>query len=339
MPPPKVLAITAKGNYAKFLHEALRMPEPESLVITGIKKNDLDLIYPSNWSVNSKPIHVKARRLEITYVGPKGLSGLVYAFLLNYDRISSSNPGIVFAINGHNGGQHVGASCAAVGFEGGGNSGAPIGHLAVRGYPVLTYDDPSNTPYQQTDATDPSKFCKEQFYKGSDPLSTLLRIRIVDRLLSHLKIVDEIGISGGAERLYHHTLLSVTPRRSAYIAGFFRLVYAFGDDDTCNERFRGGFDWNEFILPELSRGTNFAFASNTGENGAIKAALIDDLLPAISGYFKKYSGAPHGTFEIRGDDKDGDGRPDGGGPPLAHEYDIPDLISWLTKQGWPNPRP
>jgi hypothetical protein len=153
-----------------------------------------------------------------------------------------------------------------------------------------------------------------------------------DALLVHFDRVDGMGLSGGCERLYHFLLLHQCKLKSAYLAGLFNSPWMGIDtadrsggpfrsnQDTDNEVFQGNFQWADLALVGIAQGIDVAFAHATYEGGTGKNCFFGEMLPALRQYTRK--------FEIRGDDRNGDGVADYG-PGLAHEYNLPDYLEFL----------
>jgi hypothetical protein len=321
-----------------------------SVTITKVTvTSEAILNYPAQFARSDDAKRVRIRQIEISYSAP-GRTGAVQAYFLNYDKVDQRRPAIVLAFSGHfwaagaRDGERatiLDPSCAEIGFYvKDGNldqkywtqSNAPIGMLAVLDYPIIAFD----WAWKGVTEKDTKFPLCQHVTDFTNSLQNILTEEIVvDRLLRPFSQVDAIGLSGGGEQLYHYLMLAQNAPHSAYIAGLFRppwdLLY---DKELHEDFFSKHFDWTELVVAGRLAGTNVALASNAGEDGAHKAYLNYWLFPAANSITGKLT-QRLGSLELRGDDRDGDGYPDGGvGHGCLHEYNVPDLVDWLTRQGW-----
>ncbi|MDB5103992.1 MAG: hypothetical protein JWP91_1681 [Fibrobacteres bacterium] len=311
------LAATAaalKSNYDRNVASKI-----SSFAIVSIKEEKFEYRYPAGYFGNAEPVAVKAKRIIITALAPdSGNMRKICAYHLNYDKDSASGQSIVFQINGHFGDS---PSRSAIGLdERGGYGGAAVGKLAIKGIPIITYDDSRNNLI-------PAGNLGESWsnnHERDGVIHTLEDLLIVERaLLMGFKRVDAIGISGGAERLYHFLALHSCRLETAYLAGFARSAWMPEDNDmrSSADSIVAQVQLADLALIGAQRGTDVVFTQNSGEGDLSKAGLIYDLIPRIAPWF--------GSVEIHGDDVDGDGMSEAP-TPLAHEYDLQDYLHYLA---------
>ena len=304
----------------------------QKLILQHVSRIDLikadvthqTLVYPTDYYHNPHPVEVPLRRIVLHARDRFGDLRQLVCYLANYDKMGTDRPTVTLHINGHFGRN---PSRLALGLEDrGGYSGAALGKLAIRGQPILTYDDhdigeSSNTPA-------PAK--ENGLYR------TLTNLRIIDEaLLQHFHAVDAVGLSGGCERLCHFLVFHKCRLRSAYVASRYNPVWTeldsrsrtggpFGvNSDTDNSVFQSQFRWSELVLVGIARNVAIRFANNTYEGAVAKAGFVHELLPVLRRYTTQ--------FTVGGDDPDADGQSNDGRN-LSHEYDIADIESFVRKQ-------
>jgi hypothetical protein len=296
------------GALVKHRYRDVVLSRVDTPAVTRILVEPMTLVYPTDYYENTSPVRVHLRRLTLEAPDRK-----LVAYYANYDKLSEHHQSVIFHINGH-----FGANPSRMGFgleQLGGVAGAALGKIAMQGYPLVTYDDHN----------------VGESSGASDSLPQVLEnIQMMDRtLLTKFARVDAVGISGGAERLYHTMAIFQSKIRSVYYAGFAvpqwtRLTGApFGSDhDTHDKAFLESFQFADLVLVGLARGVKTAFAHNAYEGGRSKYGYFVEIAPTLQRYTSE--------FVARGDDRNGDGVPDSG-PGLAHEYDLPDYLEFLNE--------
>lgn len=315
---PEVDLPTMAGHvqrrYADLVFKNVHRPE-----LTAVDREPLTLVYPAGYDGNPRAVEVPVRCLTISAVDRFGDQRQLVAYYANYDKVDTERPEVVFQVNGHFG---KNPSRQGLGMEKrGGLLGAALGKLAMRGVPLITYDD------HDIGQSSPGKNKENGLYR------TLANLQMLDdSLLVHFDNVDVVGLSGGCERLYHFLLFHRCKIRSAYLAGMYvspwtrldsraRTGGPFGiNRDTDNLVFEANFQWSDLALVGIAKGIRVAFVNNTYEGGIAKNCFYHEMLPALQQYTDR--------FEIRGDDPDGDGMSNNGRN-LAHEYDLLDLYEFL----------
>lgn len=312
----KTFAQHVRKRYRKTILR--HVPSPK---LTSIDVDHLTLIYPAGYDGNQQKISVPTRRITIHAVDRFGDARHLVAYFANYDKVDPQYASIVFQVNGHFGRN---PSRQGLGIEKrGGYSGAALGKLALRGIPLLTYDD--HDVGESSSATG----------KENGQYRTLANLRMMDdALLVHFARVDGIGLSGGCERMYHFLLFYRCRLETAYLAGFFRPAWldlyhwkTTGgkqgvDHDTFNEPFYANFQWADLVLVGIQRGVDVRLTSMTYEGGSGKNGMLVEMLPAIRRYTDRVT--------VGGDDPDGDGVSNNGRN-LSHEYDLLDYTEYLAR--------
>ena len=266
--------------------------------------------YPAGFFRNTQPADVETKKITVEVSVPKRGSHTFTAYVLRWKEVEKGREPSYF-INGHWGDA---PSRVSIGLEPdvrGGASGASAGRLALCGVPVITFDPALGPPLQ----------------------SVLIDLDAMDRAVlrnfGNVQKVNAVGLSGGAERLFHQMMISLN-LRTAYFAGYFQspwtrnirgVVGLDTDPDTDNREFQSNFQWSELAAVGISRGTRLAFASNTYEDGANKNSLFQELLPEL-----KRIGV---SVYVGGDDPLGTGVPGTNRPGLCHEIDIDDYLRFL----------
>jgi len=306
----------ARARYEKLILR--HVPAPQ---LTKIESDHFTLVYLPGYDGNEQAVSVPTRRITIHAVDRFGDARHLVAYFANYDKVDRQHASVVFQVNGHYGRN---PSRLGLGIEGrGGYSGAALGKFALRGIPLIAYDD--HDVGESSPATG----------KENGQYRTLANLRMVDAaLLVHFSRVDGIGISGGCERLYHFLMFHRCRLATAYLAGFFRPAWydlyhwrTTGgkrgvDHDTFNEEFYANCQWADLVLIGIQRGVDVRLASMTYESGGGKQGLVVEMLPAIRHYTDRIT--------VGGDDPDGDGISNTG-LNLSHEYDIVDFTEYLAK--------
>jgi len=307
----------AHARYDKLILQ--QVPGPR---LTKIEVTHYTLVYPPAYDINEQEVQVPTRRITIHAVDRFGDRRHLVAYFANYDKVDPYHASVVFQVNGHFGHN---PSRQGLGIENrGGYSGAVLGKLALRGIPLITFDD--------HDVGESSPATK----KENGQYRTLANLQMMDEaLLVHFARVDGIGLSGGCERLYHFLMFHRCPLRTAYLAGFFRPVWfdlyhwrTTGgkrgvDHDTFNEVFYENFQWADLVLVGIQRKVDVRLASMTYESGGGKQGLVVEMLPTIRRYTDRIT--------VGGDDPDGDGVSNFGRN-LSHEYDLVDYTEYLAQQ-------
>ncbi len=301
-------------------YEELILSHMPSLRLQRIDVQPQTWIYPAGYDSNDEQVTVHARRLTIHAVDQFGDARALVAYFANYDKVDLEHPAVVFQINGH-----FGRNPSRLGFglkQRGGKSGAALGKWAMRGLPLITYDD--HDVGESSAATG-----KEN---GLHRMLGNLRM-IDDALLVHFDRVDGVGLSGGCERLFHFLVFHRCPLKSAYLAGYFHAPWTrmdsrnrsggpFGSDtDTHNDAFNSNFQWADLALVGIHDGIVVAFAHATFEGHIGKNCFFKETLPTLRRYTDR--------FQRRGDDPDGDGVSNNGRN-LSHEYDLADYLEFLA---------
>ncbi|MCH2130876.1 MAG: alpha-L-fucosidase [Pirellulaceae bacterium] len=294
--------------------------------VPPVELKDIDfehftLIYPSNYDGNDQAVEVPLRRITIRALDRFDDTRTIVAYFANYDKVDPKQPTVSFQVNGH-----FGHNPSRLGFgleDRGGYSGAALGKIAMRGVPLITYDD--HDVGESDDTPGP--------HRENGLFRTLCNLRMLDQaLLTHFDAVDAFGLSGGTERLYHFLMFHDCKLRSAYLAGFYSPLWMpldskeysggpFGvNGDTMNVPFHSQFQWAELVLVGIHNGVRVRFMNNTYEGSTGKSAFHRELLPVLDKYSADYT--------VGGDDPDCDGVSNDGRN-LAHEYDIPDVLKFL----------
>lgn len=308
------------AGHAHERYEKLILRHVPSPQLTKIESEHFTLVYPPGYSGNKQAVSVPTRRITIHAVDRFGDARHLVAYFANYDKVDPQQASVVFQINGHYGHN----PCRlGLGIEDRGSySGGALGKFALRGIPLISYDD--HDVGESSPATG----------KENGQYRTLANMRMMDdALLVHFKQVDGIGISGGCERLYHFLMFHRCRLATAYLSGMFRPAWydlyhwrTTGgkrgvDHDTFNEEFYANFQWADLVLVGIQRKVNIRVASMTYEGASGKQGLVVEMLPAIRHYTDRIS--------VGGDDRDGDGVSDDGRN-LSHEYDIADYTEFLA---------
>ena len=281
----------------------------------------LTLEYPAEYYHQSQPVTVHAKRLELRATDTFGDKRKLVVYFLNYDKIDSDARRVILQLHGHFG---QNPSRMSIGLEQhGGLTGAAVAKIALRGYPVIVFDD--HDVGESSPAT------------GKEPgfIRTLANLRMVDHaLLTHFERVDALGLSGGCERLFYFLIMHRCNLGSAYLSGFGMSPWTYLDArsqqdspfgynaDTFDERFCSQFQWADFVLAGIEQGIDICIATQTNESGVPKYFLHEEVLPAIRRFTDR--------FELGGDDPDGDGIGNDGRN-LHHEYDLPDFFDFLER--------
>ena len=96
------------------------------------------------------------------------------------------------------------------------------------------------------------------------------------------------------------------------------------DGDTHNVVFQSHFQWADLVLAGIDDGVRIRFMNNTFEGAVSKSAFHKEFVPVLNRYTDRFS--------VGGDDPDCDGKSDDGRE-LAHEYDLPNVLNFLTPTG------
>ena len=311
------LGASVQQAYDDLVVSRLATPQVDSVDV-----ENFTFVYPASYYDNAQPVTVHTRRFTLN--GADGRT--VVGYYANYDKLGQFDGTVVLQVNGHFG---PNPSRRAFGLEAnGGLIGAALGKLAMQGLPIVTYDDPTGPQNVGESSAAPNGLPR-----------TLEQLQMVDRtLLTCFDHVQVVGLSGGTERLYHLMGFFESNVQSAYMAGYFDPTWTSADavlgtnspfgvnQDTYDAVFFEQFSYADLVLLGMSRGVSTAFASATREGGYGKWGLLEEMVPTINRYTH--------DFQLRGDDINGDGIPDDG-PALGHEYNLPDLMGWLTCPGCP----
>lgn len=314
----KTIARLARERYMQLI---LRNVPPVDLTKVDIQYQTL--VYPTMYDDNPKPVAVPIRRITIHARDRFGDTRQLVSYFANYNQVDEEHSAVAFQVNGH-----FGRNPSRLGFgldERGGYFGAALGKLAMRGHPIITYDDHDVGESSPT----PSPPRENGLYR------TLTNLRIMDdALLRHFNAVDAVGLSGGCERLYHFLAFHRCKIRSAYLAGMYtspwngldargRTDGPFGiNQDTDNAVFQSNFQWADLVAIGIADDIDIRFANNTYEGATAKAAFVNELLPTLRSWTA--------NFTIGGDDPDCDGKSNDG-QNLSHEYDLKDLDEFLKR--------
>ena len=195
---------------------------------------------------------------------------------------------------------------------------------------MFTYDDSRSNHAKPRDGGE----SKATNHSRDGLAHTLEDLKIIDTLLARSgHAIHAIGLSGGAERLYHLLVWHKSRLKSAYLAGWGNPLWTKGDAkepgsvfgydrdmDSADNAFELNLQLADLAVVGISRGVQLAFALNSREGAVTKSGILDELVPVLRQFTT--------TFELRGDDHDGDGK-GRGAVPLCHEYAITDLHDWL----------
>ena len=309
------LAAKVRAKYEELVLGPIQWPR-----LVGIDVEPMTLVYPAGYGSKATPQQIRTRRLNVRAVDGFGEERSVVAYYLNYDKVPLEHSRVILQVNGHFG---ANPSRMLIGLKGrGGISGATVAQIALEGHPVIVYDD--------HDVGESSESAGVE-----TPLArTLHNLRMIeDALLIHFDRVDVIGLSGGAERLYHFLVFNRCPVFSAYFSGFFSSPWMSLDNrkvggpfwfnaDTYEEAFLANFQWPELALVAIANGVDVRFAVQTYEGGKAKNCFIHEFLPTVKQYTDRFS--------VGGDDPDCDGVSNDGSE-MAHEYHLPDYLMFLEK--------
>ena len=306
------------ARHARARYESLILRHVPSPTLTRIETEHFTLVYPPDYDGIKQAVSVPTRRLTIHAVDRFGDARHLVAYFANYHKVDPRHGAVVFQINGHFGRN---PSRQGLGMERrGGYVGAVLGKLALRGIPLITYDD--HEVGESSRATG----------KENGQYRTLANLRMMDdALLIHFARVDGMGLSGGCERLYHFLVFHRCRLATAYLAGFLRPpwedLYHWRttggkrgvDHDTFNETFYSSFQWADLVLVGIQRGVDVCLAPDVHDFKG-KNVLKYEMLPAIRRYTDRVA--------IGGDDPDRDGISNSGRN-LGHEYDLIDYVKFL----------
>jgi len=315
--PDANLAEIVKLVRRRYTKVVLRhVPSPR---LNRIEVEHFTLIYPAKYDGNELPVTVHTRRLKIHATDLFGDNRFLVAYYANYDKVDNERPAVLFQSNGH-----FGHNPSRLGFgleKRGGYFGAVLGKIAMRGYPLLVYDDHDVGESSRATGKEPGLF------------RTLANMRMMDdALLVHFNRVDAFGLSGGCERLYHFLIFHRCRMPSAYLAGMYNSLWMpldnrnrtggpFGvNPDTFHVPFHEQFQWADLVLVGIAEGIDIGFVNMTYEGGSAKNCFQKELLPALRRFTN--------DFSSRGDDPDGDGISNTG-KNFSHEYDIDDYLDFV----------
>jgi hypothetical protein len=212
------------------------------------------------------------------------------------------------------------------------------GRLAASGFPVITYDDrcldsraisipPIGLRQTLADMLTAIKVTEQDISRLPDELVSSQQIpnlyadmqRKLMRIATDFPKLkfDAVGLSGGAERLYHLLMFrDLVELRSAYIAGYFYppcWSHAGDTYDRATPSFDGLFDWSQLVYKGMQDGVRVALVHNAKEGS-------DDNFFLRQGVVRQTCAIFRGTnaIEVRGDSN------------LCHEYDLGDYALFLS---------
>jgi hypothetical protein len=231
----------------------------------------------------------------------------IVAYHINVD---AGQGKVIFNINGHFGDYPSKLSMGLTGL--GGYAEAKIlARIAPMGYEIITYDDSYNTA-----GLSESSYT---ILPKDTILHTLEDTMIVEKaLLLNFDKIYGMGLSGGAQRMYHYLINSRANLKKAYIAGYFAPAWTAQDPDvvTTDKRYEtSGIELAHLVQVGVSKGINIRLCRNHYESGLHNYSLQQ---------MRTYLEGLGINISYGGDDPTGVGA---GG--RVHEYYIKDLIEFL----------
>jgi hypothetical protein len=269
--------------------------------------------YPPNYGATQETLDVRARLIRFHTVMPAAPPRTINLYFLNYDRLEEHGRAIIFASTGGF------LAPVALGLEmQGGYSAASLGRLAASGLPLMIYEEPGSGQRL------PTEDWESRLY------STAADLRLIDR--TTLKQFDSVDLLGGCASLAPLLASHESRITSAYISGqciplwtrndtHARTGGPFSSDpDTDHVLFQSRFQWADFLVMAAANGVELALAMNAGGSGLGKAGVLYEMMPALRRLGIR--------FEVRGDDRNGDGEPDSGRL-VCNDYDAVDFVHFV----------
>ncbi len=309
------VAAALRAQYAKLV-----LPQLATSPVVAIERDPFTLVYYPGVTGLAGPARVHGRRLRVRVVASPGPWREVVAYYLNDDRRLPSRRGVVFVSAGSlderpavpdalaplerftAAALHPTRSYAA----------AMVAHLAAAGWSVLVYDDP-----------------------GEHLERSLADIRVLDRVL--LTSFHDVHLVGSSDAALHFLMFHESPVRSAYVPGTFIPLWTrndtpattggpFGSDRATDSRvIQSMFQWADFALVAARDGVRLGLVANAGGSGIGKAGLFNELLPVLQRFPKTA-----GLYELRGNDRNGDGVGDRG--ERCHDGEPADALDFLRQR-------
>lgn len=290
------------------------------------------LIYPAGFDTNHEDISVSTQRLTIHVEDERGDTRDLVAYLANEDKARDfRHSSVILALNGHY------KCCSALqelGLRAGDHqTGAALARLAIRGYPIITFNDRDTGESSVATRDGDLGLIRELGDILAIEQALLMPVDLQGKPAHPWARIDVIGISGGAERAMHYLMAhKSTAVRSAYLAGLPQSPWMSVDNTHCpgghfgatydswDETFFNHFQWAELLLPAINAGVDVAIATNRYEPGLLKNIVMREMVPTLNRYTHAY--------QLRGDDPMGKG---GTGIGLCHEYKLDDLIDFIER--------
>lgn len=273
--------------------------------IVRVERTPFTVTYMPTFTGLEAPVDVRGRRLRFEALDPHGTPRQIDAYYLNYDRAEAAGKRVVLVLAGP-----VGREGSGLGLDPRASYAAIVaGWIAAKGEPVLVLDEAAE--------------------RWEDALAA---IRMIDRaVLTSFQAVDVIG---GSDPVFHLLASHDAPLKSAFIVGSFAPLWTRNDTaaraggpfatdrHTDQPLVQSRFQWADFALLATEAGIRLGLVSNAGGSGIGKAGLLGEVLPQVRRFPAQAS-----LVEVRGNDRDGDGRGDRG--ERCHDGEFADYVAFL----------